>query len=201
VVAHFHYVMMGSTLIAFFGALHYWWPKFTGRMYPERIGQWIAVIIFVSFNVTFLPQFLLGSRGMPRRYWDYPDAAFQPLHQLSTVGALIMGLAIFVMICYLVWSLFYGKKAPANPWGGSTLEWATSSPPPEFNFDEAPELPPLYDYDDIVYDEKTGGWIRDSDKHAEHHEPDESKADDRDEAEAKSQADQDDDADDKEEGQ
>ena len=159
VVAHFHYVMMGSTLIAFFGALHYWWPKFTGRMYNERIGQITAIVTMIMFNVTFLPQFVMGARGMPRRYWLY-DPQYTVLHQISTVGAVIMGLSIVLMILNLFVSLKSGRKAPANPWGGSTLEWRTTTPPPLYNFHEPPEIPEEpYCYDDVEYDEATGGYI------------------------------------------
>jgi cytochrome c oxidase subunit 1 len=163
VVAHFHYVMMGSTLVAFLGALHYWWPKFSGKMYPEKLGQTCAVGVFVGFNLTFLPQFVMGSRGMPRRYWDY-DPEFTFYHQLSTVGALILGISMFVTVVYLVTSLFKGKKAPANPWGATTLEWQSPSPPPLYNFTGTPTLHPLYDYDNLEYDEEEGGYIRTSDK-------------------------------------
>ena len=150
VVAHFHYVMMGSTLVAFIGALHYWWPKMSGRMYPERLGQWCAVGVFVGFNLTFLPQFVMGSRGMPRRYWNY-DPEYTLYHQLSSVGAFILGISMFIVVCYLAWSFWYGKRATQNPWGGTSLEWAAPTPPTVFNF---PEPPPtdheLYDYDDLV---------------------------------------------------
>ena len=158
VVAHFHYVMMGSTLVAFLGALHYWWPKFTGKMYPEKLGQLCATGVFVGFNLTFLPQFVMGSRGMPRRYWDY-DPEFTMMHQLSTVGALILGISMFTAVVYLVHSLFKGKPAPANPWGATTLEWQSPSPPPLYNFTGEPVLTPLYDYDDLEYDEKEGGYV------------------------------------------
>jgi cytochrome c oxidase subunit I len=166
VVAHFHYVMMGSTLVAFLGALHYWWPKATGKMYPERLGQLCATGVFVGFNLTFLPQFIMGSRGMPRRYWDY-DPEFTLMHQLSTFGALILGISMFTTVVYLVHSLFKGKQAPANPWGGSTLEWQSPSPPPLYNFTGEPTLYPLYDYDDIVYDPKEGGYVRASEGEGE----------------------------------
>ena len=159
VVAHFHYVMMGSGLVAFLGGLHYWWPKVTGRMYPERIGQYSAIGVFVGFNLTFLPQFVMGSRGMPRRYWDY-DPEYWHYHQASTIGAFILGISMFTTVCYLMWSLKHGKKAPQNPWGGTTLEWVAPTPPTLYNFPEPPEIPELYDYDDLVEDEAAGNWVR-----------------------------------------
>ncbi len=158
VVAHFHYVMMGSTMVAFLGALHYWWPKASGKMYNERIGQLCAIGVFIGFNLTFLPQFVMGSRGMPRRYWDY-DPEFELYHRISTVGALLLGISIFVTVVSLVASLKYGKKAPHNPWGATTLEWQAPTPPLEFNFASPPVLYPIYDYDDLVEDGH-GDWVR-----------------------------------------
>lgn len=159
VVAHFHYVMMGSALIAFFGALHYWWPKMTGRMYAEKPAQIMAVIVFFTFNLTFIPQFIMGSRGMPRRYFDY-DPRFELMHQLSSLGAFLMGITLFFVVVNLFMSLKNGKKAPNNPWGGSTLEWQTTSPPPLYNFPMGQPIPmhKLYDYDDLVYDKETENW-------------------------------------------
>ncbi len=148
VVAHFHYVMMGSTLVAFLGGIHYWWPKITGRMYPERLGQLCALGVFFGFNLTFLPQFVMGSRGMPRRYWDY-DPEFKIFHQLSTVGAFILGISIFVSVCYFIWSLKSGERAKDNPWGATTLEWQAPTPPTLYNFTSPPELKELYNYDDL----------------------------------------------------
>src|SRR5690349_5643681 len=149
VVAHFHYVMMGSTLVAFMGALHYWWPKFTGRFYPESLGQVCALGVFFGFNLTFLPQFVMGARGMPRRYWDY-DPQYQIYHQLSTIGAYVLGISMFVTVIYLIASFWNGKKAPRNPWGGSSLEWQAPTPPPLYNFEKPPVLHELYNYDDLV---------------------------------------------------
>jgi len=156
VVAHFHYVMMGSTLVAFLGGLHYWWPKLTAKMYPERLGQLCAVGVFVGFNLTFLPQFVMGSRGMPRRYWDY-DPEFTLYHQLSTVGAYILGLSMFTVVVYLMASLKIGKKAPKNPWGGTTLEWEAPTPPTTFNFTSPPVIHEIYNYDHMV-EAEDGGW-------------------------------------------
>ncbi len=158
VVAHFHYVMMGSGLVAFLCGLHYWWPKFSGRMYPERIGQVCAVGVFIGFNLTFLPQFVMGSRGMPRRYWDY-DPEFSLMHQLSTIGAIILGISMFTQVVYLMASFKLGKRAPMNPWGGSTLEWQAPSPPTLYNFPEPPELHEIYEYDDLV-EESEDNWVR-----------------------------------------
>jgi cytochrome c oxidase subunit 1 len=148
VVAHFHYVMMGSTLVAFVGALHYWWPKISGRMYPETLGRICAWGVFLGFNLTFLPQFVMGSRGMPRRYWDY-DPEYTLYHRLSTVGAFILGISLFVVVCYLAWSWKRGKKATQNPWGATTLEWMAPTPPTIFNFPEPPPEVEIYNYDDL----------------------------------------------------
>ena len=137
VVAHFHYVMVGGMVSAFFGGLHYWWPKITGRMYPEMWGRLGAMIIFIGFNLTFFPQFILGYLGMPRRYHSYPPE-FQVLNVLSSAGATILATAYLLPLGYLIWSLFYGERAPANPWGATGLEWRTQSPPLTENFDVTP---------------------------------------------------------------
>ncbi len=149
VVAHFHYVMMGSTLVAFLGALHYWWPKFTGRMYNESLGRICATGVFFGFNLTFLPQFVMGARGMPRRYWDY-DPQYQIFHQLSTIGAFVLGISLFTSVMYLMASFWTGKKATRNPWGGSSLEWQAPTPPTLYNFEKPPVLHELYNYDDLI---------------------------------------------------
>ncbi len=137
VVAHFHYVMMGGTVFAFLGGLHYWWPKITGKMYKEGIAKVAAAILFVGFNITFLPQFVLGSQGMPRRYYNYVEQ-FTTLHQLSTVGTWIMLVGFVIIAIYLVQSLRSGAKAPSNPWNARSLEWMTSCPPPTENFAYTP---------------------------------------------------------------
>jgi cytochrome c oxidase subunit 1 len=139
VVAHFHYVMMGGTVIAFIGGLHYWWPKMTGRMYSEKIARVACALTFIGFNVTFLSQFLLGSRGMPRRYYNYLDQ-FQPLHAFSTYGSWILGAGLGLTAVCLLGSLRKAPDAPRNPWGGRTLEWTTQSPPIEHNFEDDPVL-------------------------------------------------------------
>ncbi len=158
VVAHFHYVMMGSTLVAFLGGLHYWFPKFTGKMYNEGLAKLCAVGVFLGFNLTFLPQFIMGSRGMPRRYWDY-DSEFQIFHQLSTIGAFVLGISIFIQVIYLGIAFKSGKKAPQNPWGATTLEWQAPTPPTEFNFEVPPTLYELYNYDDLE-EQPDGNWVR-----------------------------------------
>ncbi len=156
VVAHFHYVMMGGTVIAFYGGVHYWWPKMTGRMYNETLARLACALVFVGFNVTFLTQFILGSKGMPRRYYDYiPE--YTTLHQVSTVGSWVLGLGFLIMVSYLLASLKVGALAPANPWGGLTLEWQTTSPPPLHNFEKQPstKIGP-YDYGVPVPPKKPG---------------------------------------------
>ncbi len=133
VVAHFHYTMMGGVLVGFLAGLFHWWPKMTGKLYSDRWGKIGAWLFFLGFNLTYIPQFILGSRGMPRRYWDYlPE--FQGLHLLSTVGSYVLAAGLFVALGVLIHSLLAGRRAPANPWGGLTLEWQTDSPPPLHNF-------------------------------------------------------------------
>ncbi len=151
VVAHFHYTMMGGTLIAFLAGLHYWWPKITGRMFSDLWGRIAAVMVFLSFNLTFFPQFIMGSRGMPRRYYDYKPE-FRIFHELSSLGAFFMGIAMLIILAYLIHSLFRGRPAPANPWGSATLEWQCSSPPPPENFAQPPEVGDPYDYSGLEYD-------------------------------------------------
>lgn len=141
VVAHFHYVMMGGTAMAFFGGIHYWWPKMFGKMYKEGPARFAAWTVFVGFNVTFFPQFIMGSRGMPRRYYDYlPDSGYEIFHQVSTVGSWILLLGMLVMAINLFASLKSGAEAPANPWEARSLEWLTQSPPIEHNFHEIPTV-------------------------------------------------------------
>ena len=147
VVAHFHYIMVGGALMGYLGALHYWWPKMTGRNYPDPIARIAAVTVFIGFNLTFFPQFVLGYLGMPRRYHAYPEE-FQALNVLSTAGASILAIGFLVPAFYLVWSLKYGKVAGPNPWGALSLEWTIPSPPPTFNFDETPVITgPAYPYE------------------------------------------------------
>jgi len=139
VVAHFHYVMMGGTVFAFIGGLHYWWPKMTGRLYNEKLARLAAVILFVGFNVTFFTQFFLGLRGMPRRYASYLDQ-YQGLHAFSSIGSWILAVGFVLIAVYLVQSLRKGAISPANPWGASTLEWQTQSPPLTENFPDTPHV-------------------------------------------------------------
>jgi cytochrome c oxidase subunit 1 len=146
VVAHFHYIMVGGALMGYMGALHYWWPKMTGRMYSEVLSRLAAIIIFLGFNLTFFPQFILGYMGMPRRYHVYPPE-FQALNVLSTAGASVMAVGYVLPLIYLLWSLKYGPVAGKNPWGATGLEWTTDSPPPTFNFEKTPIVTePAYAY-------------------------------------------------------
>src|SRR5262249_16645850 len=137
IIAHFHFIIVGGMVMAYVAGLHYWWPKITGRLYPEGWGRLAALIIFVGFVLTFLPQFVLGDLGMPRRYHVYARE-FQVLNVLSTAGASILGVGYLLPLVYLIWSLRYGTKAGPNPWESSGLEWQTSSPPPPDNFQEVP---------------------------------------------------------------
>ncbi len=139
VVAHFHYTMFGGAGFIFFAALHYWGPKMFGRMYNKKIAYWAWVLLFIGFNTLYISMFILGYMGMPRRYYDYlPE--FQPLHISATVGSWILVSGILLM----AWNLFHGfrkgEKVGANPWGGTTLEWQISTPPPPENFDEIPTV-------------------------------------------------------------
>ncbi|HWQ92274.1 MAG TPA: cytochrome c oxidase subunit I [Clostridia bacterium] len=146
VVAHFHYIMVGGMVTAFMGGLHYWWPKITGRLYPEKLGQLAALVMFIGFNLTFFPQFVVGYLGMPRRYHAYPPE-FQIYNVMSSAGASILGVAYVLPLIYLVWSLFYGKRASSNPWQATGLEWQTPSPPPIHNFEKTPTVTePPYQY-------------------------------------------------------
>ena len=153
VVAHFHYIMVGGAIMGYLGGLHYWWPKMTGRMYPENWAKLSAGIIFLGFNLTFFPQFILGYQGMPRRYHAYPPE-FQVLNVLSTAGASVLALGYLFPMVYLVWSLRYGPIAGRNPWGATGLEWQTSTPPPHHNFDETPVvMHEAYDYMAVAKEE------------------------------------------------
>jgi len=160
VVAHFHFVMVGAVLTAFLAGVHYWWPKMTGKMYDERRGRIAALLVFVGFNLTFVPQFLAGLRGMPRRYATFAEQ-YTSLNRASTIGAFMLGTGLAVTLWYLIESLWRGRKAPANPWGGTTLEWFSTSPPPHHNFDR--DIPPTreaYDYSVLQKISDEAGWVR-----------------------------------------
>jgi cytochrome c oxidase subunit 1 len=159
IVAHFHYVMFGGTVIAFLGGLHYWWPKMTGRMYSETWGKLAFWLIVAGFNLTFFVQFVMGAKGMPRRYFDYPDR-FAIYHQISSIGSYVMAIGFFVCLFYLLHSLFRGRPAPANPWGGNSLDWWTQSPPRHDNFVETPDPEDPYEFKDWVYDAEIDGYVR-----------------------------------------
>ncbi len=137
IVAHFHYIMVGGTVTAFMGGIHFWFPKMFGRRYPEWAGRIAAGFIFFGFNLTFFPQFLLGYLGMPRRYAGYPEE-FQVLNILSTAGASILAIGYLMPLVYLLWSMKYGKPAGPNPWLAMGMEWTVSSPPPAHNFHKVP---------------------------------------------------------------
>ena len=137
VVAHFHYVMVGGMVMAFLGGIHFWWPKMFGRMYPEFWGRFAAITIFVGFNLTFLPQFVLGFMGMPRRYHYYPEE-WAELNILSSGGASLMGAGYLMIFVYMLWSVKFGLKIGANPWKATGLEWQIQSPPTTHNFEQIP---------------------------------------------------------------
>jgi cytochrome c oxidase subunit I len=139
VIAHFHFIMVGGTVSGYMAGLHFWWPKFTGRMYSEAWARFAAITTFLGFNATFMPQFVMGWNGMPRRYHYYPDV-FQAWHVMSSVGALILAVAYVLPLVYFGWSLIYGRRAPANPWNATGLEWQTTSPPPKENFHRVPRI-------------------------------------------------------------
>ena len=146
VVAHFHYIMVGGALMSYLGGIHFWWPKITGRMYPDLWARLAAAIVFVGFNLTFFPQFVLGYLGMPRRYAVYP-AEFQVLNVMSSAGASVLAVGYVIPLVYLIWSMRYGPEAGRNPWGAKGLEWTTPSPPPTENF----ETPPIVTEDAYEY--------------------------------------------------
>jgi cytochrome c oxidase subunit 1 len=164
-VSHFHYVMFGGTVIAFLGALHYWWPKITGRMFSDFWGRISAMLVFVGFNLTFFPQFLMGTHGMTRRIFDYSQIAadypeIATYNLISSLGSYVLALGLCIIPIYLTISLFSGRKSPANPWGGATLEWQCSSPPPFDNFPEQPVVDDPYDFSQIKYDEQIDGFVK-----------------------------------------
>src|ERR687890_1151929 len=133
VVAHFHYIMLGGAIMGYLGGLHFWWPKISGRLYPEPWAKFAALLVFVGFNLTFFPQFVAGYLGMPRRYHEYPDE-FQVWNVASTLGATVLAVGYILPMVYFTWSIFAGEKSPADPWGAKGLEWEIPSPPPTENF-------------------------------------------------------------------
>jgi cytochrome c oxidase subunit I len=139
VIAHFHYIMVGGSVMAYLGGIHFWWPKISGRLYPEMLARIAALTIFFGFNLTFFPQYLLGWLGMPRRYHEYPPE-FQLLNVFSSAGAAVLAVGYLLPLFYLGWSLVRGRRAPANPWQATGLEWQTSSPPPQHNFEHEPRV-------------------------------------------------------------
>jgi cytochrome c oxidase subunit 1 len=147
VIAHFHYIMVGGAIMGYLGGIHFWWPKITGRLYPEFLARVAAIVLFIGFNLTFFPQFILGYLGMPRRYHDYPPE-YQVLNVMSTAGASILGLGYLLPMIYLTWSMRYGKVAGKNPWPATGLEWTTDSPPLTENFNETPVVDwEVYDFE------------------------------------------------------
>ncbi|MEM7682436.1 MAG: cbb3-type cytochrome c oxidase subunit I [Planctomycetota bacterium] len=164
VVAHFHYVMVGSTLFAFLGGMYHWFPKMFGKMYDERHGKIAWTLTFIGFNLTFFIQFIAGSRGMPRRYADFLPQ-FHWYHVISTLGSYVLAVGLFWVLYNWIQGLRKGPQAPANPWGGNSLEWHTNSPPPHLNFDRDPHGVDPYRYDDWKWDESIQGYvIRDPEK-------------------------------------
>jgi cytochrome c oxidase subunit 1 len=146
IVAHFHFIMVGGSVTAFLAGAHYWFPKMFGKLYNERLATVGAIAVFIGFCLTFVPQFLLGNMGMPRRYYSYPER-FQWLHVLSTGGAFLLGGALLLALGNLLWALKWGAHAPANPWDSRSYEWLTTSPPPKHNF----RVPPRLGYDPYDY--------------------------------------------------
>ena len=154
VVAHFHYIMVGGAIMGYLGGLHFWWPKMTGRMYSDFFSKVSAIMVFVGFNITFLPQFVVGYLGMPRRYHSYPDE-MQVLNVMSSAGATVLGLGYVLPVIYFLYSLKWGAVAGPNPWGASGLEWQTQSPPLTENFVEVPIVDrEPYEYEHVVAKEK-----------------------------------------------
>ena len=158
VVAHFHFVMVGGTLTALLGGLFHWWPKMFGRMYNDLLGRVACLLVFAGFNLTFFPQFVMGSRGMPRRYASY-DPEFQIFHQWSTVGAFVLGIGIVMSFAVLLYAALRGPRCSSNPFRAASLEWQTSSPPDFHNFIHKPIMTDPYDFESQVYDEKLDTYI------------------------------------------
>ncbi len=166
VVAHFHFVMVGGTLTALLGGVFHWWPKMFGRMYNDLLGRIGCFLVFTGFNLTFFPQFVMGARGMPRRYASY-DPEFVIFHQWSTIGAFVLGLGIVLSVFTLIYAALYGRKVTGNPFNGASLEWQSSSPPSFHNFEHQVHMHDPYDFGDLVFDEQLDSWV-----HREFMEPD-----------------------------
>jgi len=158
VVAHFHYVMVGGTLTALLGGLFHWWPKMSGRMYNETMGKIFCFMVFVGFNLTFFPQFVMGAKGMPRRYARF-DPEYLFYHQSSTIGAWVLGLGIVGAFAVLTHAWYFGKKASGNPWGAVSLEWQSSSPPDPHNFAHKVIVADPYDFSQVRFDEEVDGYV------------------------------------------
>jgi cytochrome c oxidase subunit 1 len=165
VVAHFHYTMAGGVLMGFLSALHYWWPKITGRMYTLSWSQIAALVILIGFNLTYFPQFIIGARGMPRRYFDYtklldahPEFTFYQI--ISTAGGYLFVGGLVLVAVNMIRSLFVGRQAPVNPWGAASLEWECASPPPRENFASPPPVGDCYDFDGLEYDQQIQGYVK-----------------------------------------
>ena len=159
VVAHFHFVMVGGTLTALLGGLYHWWPKMFGRMYNDFWGRVGCFLVFAGFNLTFFPQFVMGARGMPRRYARY-DPEFLVFHQLSTIGAFVLGFGILLAFGVLVHAVWYGRKCGGNPFGAASLEWQSSSPPDFHNFKHKVVMNDPYDFSAMVYDEELDTYVQ-----------------------------------------
>ncbi|WP_456315786.1 cytochrome c oxidase subunit I [Roseomonas mucosa] len=167
VVAHFHFIMVGGAVTAFYGGLHFWWPKITGRLYPDGWARFAAILMFFGFGFTFFPQFIMGYLGMPRRYGAYPPE-FQVYHVMSSCGAVLLAGAYLLPMGYLAWSLFRGQRAGNDPWNATGLEWQTTSPPPRDNF----RVPPVVKTGPYVYhDEDFGPDRRTEEPHRNQDEP------------------------------
>ena len=146
--------------MALLGGLHHWWPKMFGRMYHEGWAKFATFLVFVGFNLTFFSQFIMGSRGMPRRYYMYPDQ-FTAWHVASSIGSYVMAAGFILTAIYLIRSFSTGARAGSNPWGSPTLEWVCASPPPHHNFETPPTVGDPYDYGGMVRDPETGNWRND----------------------------------------
>jgi cytochrome c oxidase subunit 1 len=155
VVAHFHFIMVGGTIMSFLAGLHYWWPKMFGRMYSERWALAASVLVILGFNATFIPQFLLGNMGMPRRYYSYPQQ-FQSLNVASTAGATLLAFGFGIILTYLIASLVKGRVAGPDPWKSRGYEWNTPSPPSVENFRGTP----VYDHGPHEYHEPVAGEVK-----------------------------------------